>query len=314
MAMKAQYYSVDGQVRAESDSGGFRSYVRDNIGSVVKTVSSAGAVAQSYIYKPFGEVWRFTGSGAMQRRFLWCGSWGYGHTDLHYKWNSYYVRARHYSGVQGMWTTVDPMWPEERAYRYCFSNPIKNVDSSGLIVIGTFIIPPPGPISCTKAWNSYIYTFCNRCRDESCRIMCDAISRKYYKECSKGDLLIGPFSPNHKNGTVAPTLTMIFYDLPLTNNYIDNCCDAMKHSSDINWFYYQVRNKGPRDYKQLHPQFRDVGNFNYGVMAYCLNLSEESAKRAAGLAQIRARTSKPEWGNWLGNPPYGDDPDRKSTL
>ena len=132
MAMKSQYYSVNGRVRAESNSTGFRSYFRDNLGSVVKTISNTATVVHSYVYKPFGEVMQNSGMGAMQRRFLWCGSWGYGHTNLHDKWNSYYVRSRHYSGVQGLWTTVDPIWPRDKAYRYVRNSVTKAIDPSGL--------------------------------------------------------------------------------------------------------------------------------------------------------------------------------------
>jgi hypothetical protein len=42
------------------------------------------------------------------------------------------VRARHYASQQGQWTSVDPLWPEERAYGYAAGSPTGATDPSGL--------------------------------------------------------------------------------------------------------------------------------------------------------------------------------------
>ena len=75
------------------------------------------------------------------------------------------------------------------------------------------------------------------------------------------------------------------------------------------WFYTQVRNRGPWDYKQLSRHYADFGNFNYGATGTALGISEMILLRGAGFAQSRVGTSGPEFGVWYGDSPYGDDED-----
>jgi RHS repeat-associated protein len=75
------------------------------------------------------------------------------------------------------------------------------------------------------------------------------------------------------------------------------------------WFYQQVRNRGPWDYKQLGKQYEDFGNFNYGVTGSALGIPDWLLLRAAGYASTKAdRSRAKKWGHWWGGPPYGDDP------
>ncbi|WP_233445460.1 polymorphic toxin type 44 domain-containing protein [Enterobacter asburiae] len=74
------------------------------------------------------------------------------------------------------------------------------------------------------------------------------------------------------------------------------------------WFYQKVRNKGPWDYKQGHPELANFGNFNYGSAGYAAGIPSETLLMGAGWAQERAKTSKKKWGHWYQKPPYGDDP------
>ena len=87
------------------------------------------------------------------------------------------------------------------------------------------------------------------------------------------------------------------------------------------WFYNQVKNKGPWDYKQLGSQYEDFGNFNYGATALSHGFSERTALRMAGWAQQRAGTSRPEWGDpgnllnpWGGTGTFGDDPRDQAMI
>lgn len=109
------------------------------------------------------------------------------------------------------------------------------------------------------------------------------------------------------------------------------------------WLYEQVKNGGPWDYKQ-YPEssttlqelaelsyaspasrlrssfrFQVFGNFHYGAVASAMFLPPEAIRRMAGWAQVRAKTSCPDWGHpgafvgkfpilGTGTPPYGDDP------
>jgi hypothetical protein len=82
----------------------------------------------------------------------------------------------------------------------------------------------------------------------------------------------------------------------------------MAHAGEPLWFYDQVRNGGPWDFKQQGKPYEDAGNYHYGYMAACSGIPLSVALRAAGWAQRRLGTSKPQWGApWTG-PPYGDDP------
>jgi hypothetical protein len=74
------------------------------------------------------------------------------------------------------------------------------------------------------------------------------------------------------------------------------------------WFYQQVRNKGPWDYKQRDRKYAEFGNFNYGATGYAAGIPEEVLLRLAGCAQQRAGTSDLAWDRCWGKPPYGDDP------
>jgi hypothetical protein len=86
-----------------------------------------------------------------------------------------------------------------------------------------------------------------------------------------------------------------------------NIADAKRSKSPF-WFYDQVRNKGPWDYKQQGRQFADFGNFNYGASGLGFGFPSSLLRRLAGVAQRAAGTSSPSWGTPWGSPPYGDDP------
>lgn len=74
------------------------------------------------------------------------------------------------------------------------------------------------------------------------------------------------------------------------------------------WFYYKVRNGGPWDYKQQSRALANFGNFNYGATGTAAGIPANILLMAAGFAQYRAGTSRPEWRHWYPRPPYGDDP------
>ncbi|WP_285353180.1 polymorphic toxin type 44 domain-containing protein [Pseudomonas sp. ME-P-057] len=78
----------------------------------------------------------------------------------------------------------------------------------------------------------------------------------------------------------------------------------------MTWFYQQVRNRGPWDFKQKHPEWENFGNFHYGAVGRGGQLSDQILLRAAGFAQNSASTQSAEedWGAWYWRPPFGDDP------
>lgn len=78
-------------------------------------------------------------------------------------------------------------------------------------------------------------------------------------------------------------------------------------ANDYYWFYEQVKNKGPWDFKQKG-SFEEYGNFHYGAVGYAGGIPENLLLRAAGCAQSKAGTSTDAWGSCWGDAPYGDDP------
>ena len=88
----------------------------------------------------------------------------------------------------------------------------------------------------------------------------------------------------------------------------DNIREAEQHYNP-KWFYDQVRNHGPWDYKQINSQYEAFGNFNYGATGYAFGFSNEILLRGAGWAQNRAGTNiNGNYGDWYGPAPFGDDP------
>ncbi|MFU9137472.1 polymorphic toxin type 44 domain-containing protein [Erwinia sp. HDF1-3R] len=81
------------------------------------------------------------------------------------------------------------------------------------------------------------------------------------------------------------------------------------------WFYSQVRNNGPWDYKKRSGKhYANFGNFNYGAVGTAAGIGKEVLFRAAGWAQGRAGTSEKEYGIWYGDSPFGDDPDDQGWI
>jgi hypothetical protein len=100
--------------------------------------------------------------------------------------------------------------------------------------------------------------------------------------------------------------------------------EAASHKRDYLWFYRQVHNGGPWDYKQIDPKYDNFGNFLYGATGKAAGFTEATLLRAAGWAQVHAGTSRPEWGNPVnlfeallgvgGREPFGDDPEDQRWI
>jgi hypothetical protein len=80
------------------------------------------------------------------------------------------------------------------------------------------------------------------------------------------------------------------------------------------WFYYQVRGRGPWDYKQRGRQFEGFGNFHYGAVGHAAGIPDQILLRGAGAAQILAGTSRPEFADYPGPNSYGDDPQDQTWI
>ena len=124
------YFSANGMLLGEDGPNGKVGYLTDALGSVTSTLNQAGAVLNTYRYKPYGSQLSRTGT-APDPKFTWVGSQGYRQTGTGY--SDAYIRARHFSTVPGSWASMDPMWPSQQHYTYCSGNPSSRTDMSGLI-------------------------------------------------------------------------------------------------------------------------------------------------------------------------------------
>jgi RHS repeat-associated protein len=133
------YYTIDGQMIGYKTAAGRKDFLTDALGSVTAEVDQTGATKTfDGRYKPYGGDLSSTGT---RGSYGWVGTWGYRGTGL--TSSSHYVRARNYSGISSLWTTVDPIWPNEATYNYSNANPIAFSDSTGLFpsvdsLCGTF--------------------------------------------------------------------------------------------------------------------------------------------------------------------------------
>jgi len=73
------------------------------------------------------------------------------------------------------------------------------------------------------------------------------------------------------------------------------------------WFYNQVRNQGPWDYKQQGKKYEDFGNFNFGATASAFGIPNQVSQRGAGWANQQADPGRTGLGSPWGRYPYGDD-------
>lgn len=80
------------------------------------------------------------------------------------------------------------------------------------------------------------------------------------------------------------------------------------------WFYNQVRNHGPWDFKQLGGKYENFGNFHYGAVGEAGGIPDEILLRGAGAAQKFAGTSDPKWNNYKGPNSHWDDPKDQTWI
>ena len=121
------YHTVNGQLVGQSTGTEFTQYLTDAQGSVTATVNGK-RVTNTYRYKPYGERLAKTGSGP-DPAFQWAGDTGSRVTGR--SWAEQYNQARHYGTRQSSWTSVDPIWPSEKAYSFGAGNPTTFIDPTG---------------------------------------------------------------------------------------------------------------------------------------------------------------------------------------
>lgn len=123
MAVK-NYCTMNGQLIGEYEGTRSTDYILDGLGSVIATFRSTGTIQNQYRYSGYGQQVYRSGTGT-DPYFLWVGGWGYRTRGM------VYVRLRTYYEDAAVWTSVDPLWPDESAYGYVQSAPVSGVDPTG---------------------------------------------------------------------------------------------------------------------------------------------------------------------------------------
>jgi RHS repeat-associated protein len=125
-----QYLQVAGQILAQYDSGTWGYILPDHLGSVRAETNALGQVTVARDFDPFGVPLQADGGGP----FGYTGEWWDNQAEL------LYLRARWYASDIGRFTQRDP-WTGDyeqpltlNPYLYVLSNPVNQVDSSGLQV------------------------------------------------------------------------------------------------------------------------------------------------------------------------------------
>src|SRR5206468_2154957 len=120
------FYTIDGQMIGYDD-GSQKDFLTDALGSVTAEVNQTGNTKTfDGRYKPYGGDLNSNGT---RGSFGWVGTWGYRGTGL--GCSTHYVRARMFSSLNGVWTTIDPQWPSQPKYIYAMNRPSAMVDPSG---------------------------------------------------------------------------------------------------------------------------------------------------------------------------------------
>lgn len=95
---------------------------------------------------------------------------------------------------------------------------------------------------------------------------------------------------------------------------INKNMEQAKKSWNPKWFYNQVRNKGPWDYKQHGRKYEDFGNFNFGATGSAFGSPASVLRRGTGWANQKADTKRTGLGSPFGGYPYGDDPKDQEQI
>ena len=126
--MPTNYLHVNGMKIAQIKDGVRTDYLTDALGSVTATKNQSQQIVNTYRYKPYGKLLARTGLGD-DPRYLWTGNTGSRVTQTR-NVNQYNVH-RHYANGSAVWTSVDPLWPDEWAFGYALQSPTEFTDPFG---------------------------------------------------------------------------------------------------------------------------------------------------------------------------------------
>lgn len=113
---------------AQQDATGTYYFDGDAVGSVTSITGAAGAVANRYVYDPFGR--QLLEAESVDNRLEFNGLFGVEEADA----GLTFMRARFYDPEQGRFTAEDPLWLSgdvASLYRFVTNAPLAKIDPSG---------------------------------------------------------------------------------------------------------------------------------------------------------------------------------------
>ncbi|XP_053392818.1 uncharacterized protein LOC123564214 isoform X2 [Mercenaria mercenaria] len=119
-----------GLIAAKHGDGRMDFFMYDPLGSVVNILNKDGALLNSYVRNPFGEI--LHSSEAVKSMFTFIGQWGV--LDIEEMPGIYFMRSRLYDSYLGRFISTDPLGLKAQSknfYAYCSNNPVHFNDPRG---------------------------------------------------------------------------------------------------------------------------------------------------------------------------------------
>lgn len=296
-------------------------YLYNGQGDVKFLIDNTGAVAANYTFDAYGNQ---SQENTVYNPFGYRGEY----TD--FESGLIYLRARMYDAQTGRFISEDPVQDGLNWYAYCVNNPIMFVDLFGLKPEGTSIYQG-GVYSSLDAQiiqmrlNDLGYTDKNGnplAVDGSIGPATTYAIKQFQKDNDlEVDGCVGDITWNQLGLILNTDVTEKLYNVTIKkmgeNSTSWGITQNSSYAEKLAFFYILVKNKGPLDLKQL-PEWKSAyfifdghivrgdapGNIAYGIAGKIMGFSDYVLYSAAGFAQQRAGTSRPEWEETF----HGDDP------
>ena len=290
---------------------GWHFYSSDHLGTPRLVTSPAGTEVEERKFWPYGDPGPFTGTDSSQRL-------KFALMERDSESTHYYDHARYQGFTTGRFLAPDPLFggssdPQSwNRYSYVLGSPITMIDPTGLMTCeydgeGNLIGCHDDITVTGSRWYVPWFPSYGGGRPPSGGGGGGWFGGGVGVESGGGGWF--DTKPSAENPCAMPAG-------PSRADVESNVADAGAHRlfGPIPWFYNQVRNHGPWDYKQDGEQYRDFGNWHDAVTGTAAGYPPSILRRGAGWAQERAGTSLPEWGHWWTDSPHGDDPNDQKWI